>query len=78
MNKYWLAKNLGPYEGWRLEGPFNNIDELTEAFEKMLNDGLDSPIKLFKELNVKISDNEKTISNIDLLDYQIMNNDESK
>jgi hypothetical protein len=56
MSKYWLGKNCGAYEGWKLEGPFNNLADLQEEFEKVLSEGNSGPIKLFKELSFEVKE----------------------
>jgi hypothetical protein len=56
MARYWLAKEYGAYEGWKLEGPFDNLTDCQEEFEKVLEEGNGTPIKLFKELSLEVKE----------------------
>ncbi len=56
MPKYWLARNYGAYEGWKLDGPYDSLPKILEELERVLAEGADTPVKLFRELVLELKD----------------------
>jgi len=56
MPKYWLARNYGAYEGWKLEGPYDSLPKILEELELVLEAGADTQVKLFRELVLELKD----------------------